>query len=55
MLCLCGFEIYSRWVPLYSFPESPDVSGHQDSQENKTNCFTRDLTLSAYYSKAKCK
>ena len=21
MLCLCGFEIYSRWVPLYSFPE----------------------------------
>ena len=29
MLCLSGFELYSRWVPLK----------HQDSRENKTNWF----------------
>ena len=28
------------------FPLSPDVM-HQDSRENKTNCFPRDLTLRA--------
>ena len=36
-------------------PLSPDVSldfvlgKHQDSQENKTNCFRRDHLLSVYY------
>ena len=30
------------------FPLSPDVM-HQDSRENKTNCFPRDLTLRAQY------
>ena len=36
-------------------PSSPDVSlnfvsgKHQDSQENKTNCFRRDHLLSVYY------
>ena len=32
----------------FVFSLSPDVM-HQDSRENKTNCFPRDLTLRAQY------
>ena len=54
------FENTSCKVPWetswFNFPKSPvfprwSQGKHQDSWENKTNCFPRDLTLSVYYTR----
>ena len=41
-------ELVSFVFPL--FPETTSRGKHQDSRENKTNCFPRDHTLSVYWS-----
>ena len=38
-----GFVFRESWC-------FPRLGKHQDSRENKTNCFPRDLTLNVYYS-----
>ena len=36
-------------VPTSMYWQARSQGKHQDSQENKTNCFPRDLTLSVWY------
>ena len=46
MLCLCGFELYSHWVPLIKDLDatimfSTDVMNEQTENNKQANCFLK--------------